>query len=95
VFQPPLAIGTVGWERWMFVTAAFRSDGIEYRRDSRFVIMRSGPEHTPDVYYMVWEGHGFRQLRHIRGSPARLPNWLFWFGHRVAIADTVRSCRRA
>jgi hypothetical protein len=72
VYPPPLGGKGEGWERWINCTASFDGTGLEYRPDSRLMIVRCGwnydeqGKNHPDVYYLLWEGDRFRELLHIQ-----------------------------
>ncbi len=74
ISAPPLAKKASGWEHWIFCAALYDKCGIEYRVDSRLMIIRCGSsaneeaENTPDVYYFLWEHDRFRQLLHKPGK---------------------------
>ena len=54
--------------------ATFDDTGYEYRRDSSLMIVRCGcnydasGKNRPDIYYLLWEGNGFKELLHIRAK---------------------------
>jgi hypothetical protein len=75
VFPPPLGAHGEGWSRWMMAPAFFDGSGVEYRRDSRLVVVKGGINYSkllnanvPDTYYFVWEGDRFRQILHISAT---------------------------
>jgi hypothetical protein len=78
VFQAPLATKNGnGWERWIISTGMFDGAAIEFRVESRLVIVFCGRNYSerlqknvPDAYYFVWEGNRFRQLPHVSGKQA-------------------------
>jgi hypothetical protein len=75
VYQPPLAFGRKGWERWMSCAALLQDTGYEYHVDSRLMIVRCGygfdeqGKNWPDVHYLLWEGTRFKELLHIPAGP--------------------------
>ena len=80
VYQPPLAAGKKGWERWALTCGMFDGAGWWGRIDSRLLIVRCGKTWVerinsivPDTYYFVWEGNRFRQLLKIPADQADLP----------------------
>lgn len=71
IFQPPLAADVTGEEHWIFCTDWNDEHTVEYRRDSRLMIIRCGGTETdahgtsvPEVYYFVWEHNDFRLILH-------------------------------
>ncbi len=72
VYPPPLGGRGLGWERWIYCSSMAEGNGLEYRPDSRLMVLRCGWNHDkegqnhPDVYHFVWEGNHLRQLLHIR-----------------------------
>ena len=75
VFPPPLAGHGDGWNRWIMAPAFSEGSGIDFRLDSRLVVVKGGLNHSevlkknvPDVYYFVWERNRFRQLMFISGK---------------------------
>jgi hypothetical protein len=75
VYPPPLGEQTgwnPGWGRWAICSALFDDNPIEYRVNSRLMIIRCGWNYDaagvnhPDVYYLLWEGNRFRELLHIK-----------------------------
>jgi hypothetical protein len=77
VHPPPLGAHGSGWERWIISPAFFEGSGVDFRPNSRLVIVRCGiknserPEaNVPYVYYFVWEGDRFHQLLFISGKEA-------------------------
>jgi len=78
VFPPPLGANGNGWEHWIMSPAFFDSFGIDFRSESRLVIIRTGinyserlQKNVPDVYYFVWEANRFRQLLFVSGKQSR------------------------
>jgi hypothetical protein len=74
VYPPPLGAHGSGWSRWIMSPASFEGSGVDFRPDSRLVIVRGGINYSdrlkanvPDVYYLLWEGERFRQLLFISG----------------------------
>jgi hypothetical protein len=49
----------------------------QFRADSRLMVITCGWNYGaalinhPDVYYLLWEGDHFRELRHIKPPPAQ------------------------
>jgi hypothetical protein len=75
VYPPPLGAHSNGWGRWIMSPAEFEASGVEFRLDSKLVIVRGGINYSerlkanvPDVYYFVWEAERFRQLLFISGK---------------------------
>lgn len=71
VFPPPLAGKAAGEEHWIFCAERDNEHTVDYRRDSRLMIVRCGGmqtnaqgSKTPDAYYFVWEHDHFRQILH-------------------------------
>jgi hypothetical protein len=69
VFPPPLDAHEDGWDRWIKSPALFEGSAIDFRRDSKLVVLKGGINYSevlkanvPDVYYFVWEHSRFRQL---------------------------------
>jgi hypothetical protein len=74
VFSPPLATSTA---RFSVCQNAYENSGVEYRVDSRLVIVRCGlnyserlQKNVPDTYYFLWQQNSFRQLLQISGKRA-------------------------
>jgi hypothetical protein len=71
VYQPPLAEQGGGWQHWISCAASFDGTGYEYHLTSKLMIVRCGSnfdqsgKNWPDVYYLLWEGTGFKTLLHI------------------------------
>lgn len=75
VFPPPLGAHGNGWDRWIMSPAFIDGAGVDFRPESRLVIVRSGinyserlQKNVPDVSYFVWEGSRFRQLLFVSGK---------------------------
>jgi hypothetical protein len=75
VYPPPLGAHGNGWDRWIMSPAFFEGSGVDFRPDSRMVIVRGGinySEHlksnVPDAYYFLLEGDRFRQILFISGK---------------------------
>ncbi|HYL74543.1 MAG TPA: hypothetical protein VEU96_10080 [Bryobacteraceae bacterium] len=78
VYPPPLEANGNGWEHWIISPAFFDGSGVDFRPDSRLVIVRAGinyserlQKNVPDVYYFVWEGTRFRQIFFVSGKQSR------------------------
>ena len=77
VYPPPLAGKGEGWQRWMNCAAWLDDKPLEYRRDSRLMIVRCGWDvdengrNWPDVYYLLWQGTRFEQLLHVKSPKAQ------------------------
>lgn len=71
VYPPPLGGNGEGWDRWISCAASFEGSGDEFHLNGRLMIVRCDAnfdaqgKNRPDVYYMLWEGSGFRQLLHL------------------------------
>ena len=75
VFPPPLGAHGDGWDRWIMGTAFFEGAGVDFRLDSRLVVVKGGINYSealkanvPDVYYFIWEEGRFRQLLYVSGK---------------------------
>jgi hypothetical protein len=75
VYPPPLAARGNGWDRWIMSPGFAEDSGVDFRLDSRLVIVRGGINYSerlkanvPDVYYFLWEGDRFRQILFISGK---------------------------
>jgi hypothetical protein len=80
VYPPPLGEQkgwNPGWGRWAICSALFDDDPIQYRLNSRLIIIRCGSNfddggvNHPDVYYLLWEENHFRELLHIQPPRTR------------------------
>ena len=69
VFQPPLGKGG----DWSVSAGMFQDPAIEFRPNSRLVIIRTGTTAPPDTYYLVWEGNHFQRILFIAGRPSSQP----------------------
>jgi hypothetical protein len=55
-------------EDWMICGRAYEKSGLEFRIESRLMILRCGPDLAasgsmePDTHYLLWESNRFRQL---------------------------------
>ena len=56
-------------------TAFFEGAGVDFRLDSRLVVVKGGINYSealkanvPDVYYFIWEEGRFRQLLYVSGK---------------------------
>ena len=56
--------------------AFFESSAVDFRRESRLVVVKCGINYSeilktnvPDVYYFLWEHDRFRPLLNILGKP--------------------------
>jgi hypothetical protein len=59
-----------GSEYWIFTGGPFPEKYIEYRRDSRLIIIRriesvKDTPYAPDDYYFVWDGKRFKQIKYV------------------------------
>lgn len=75
VFPPPLGAHGDGWMRWIISPAFFEGSAVDFRINSRLVVVKCGINYSealkanvPDVYYFVWEDSRFRQLLFISGK---------------------------
>lgn len=74
VFSLPLAAGKRGWEHWTFCVSMFQNGGVDYRVDSRLLIIGCGGklddngDNTPDYFYFLWETNRFRLLLEVPGT---------------------------
>jgi hypothetical protein len=71
IFPPPLAGTGTGEERWIFCTDSDKEHGVEYRVDSRLLLIRCGHEygdHQDDLHYFTWQGDKFQELLHAPGE---------------------------
>ena len=57
--------------------SAYENSGVDYRLDSRLVIVKCGlnyserlQQNVPDTYYLVLEDGGFRPVLHVSGKQA-------------------------
>lgn len=66
VFPPPLGGKGTGWKRWIFCGGIIEGRYVDYRRDSRLMILRC-QEHFEgtSVHYLAWENAGFREILHV------------------------------
>jgi hypothetical protein len=71
VFPPPLGSpDRSGWERWMFAGGPVQGEYVEYRRDSRLMIVRTigvgrpprGFTYLQDTHYLVWKTDHFEEI---------------------------------
>lgn len=74
-FPPPLGDHGDGWDRWIMTPAFAEDSGVDFRLDSRLVVVKGGinysdavQKNVPDEYYFVWENNRFRQLLFISGK---------------------------
>jgi len=74
VYAPPLAKKVEGWGHWISCVSMFEGTGFEYHVNSRLMITRCGSnfdkdgKNHPDVYYLLWDGAGFKELLHVRAK---------------------------
>jgi len=75
VYPPPLGAHGTGWDRWIMSPAFFDGSGVDFRPDSKLVIVRGGINYSerlkanvPDVFYLVWEEDHFRQILFVPGK---------------------------
>lgn len=71
IFLPPLAGKGRGEERWIFCTDSDKAHGVEYRLDSRLLIIRCGHDygdHQDDLHYFVWQDDKFQEVLHAPGE---------------------------
>lgn len=73
VLPLPLGGKGTGEEYWIFCTDWVGEHTLEYRRDSRLMVVRCGGMQTdaegnsvPDLYYFVWEQNLFNEISHFR-----------------------------
>jgi len=78
VFPPPLGGKESGWDRWIISPGMLEGSGIDFRTESRLVIIRGGlnyveslHKNVPDVYYFVWDDQRFREILRIPGGQSR------------------------
>lgn len=79
IIPPPLAMGTHGWDRWIYCGQAFDHEGVWTRAGSRLMIVRCGKTYirgwnrvAPDTYYFVWDGSECKQIFRARGDETSL-----------------------
>jgi hypothetical protein len=72
VLSPPLATGAA---RFSVCQSAYENSSVDYRLDSRLIIVRCGLNYSerldrniPDAYYFVLEDNRFRQILHLSGK---------------------------
>ena len=72
VYPPPLGARGDGWSRWMMSSGFFEGSGVDFKVDSRLVVVKASSSifkaSVPDVYYFVSEGDRFRQLLFVSGK---------------------------
>ena len=75
VLSPPLASTTTNSGRVSFCQSAYEHSGVEYRVDSRLMIVKCGLNYSirlerniPDTYYFVLDNNRFRQILRISGE---------------------------
>ena len=75
VFPPPLGAHGDGWDRWIISPAFFEGSAVDFRLNSRLVVVKGGINYSeelkanvPDVYYLLWENNRFRQLLFVSGD---------------------------
>jgi hypothetical protein len=74
VFPPPLVSPEkTAWARWMFAGGPVQGPYVEYRPDSRLMIVRTiaggkpprGFTYLQQTYYLVWETDHFREIMRV------------------------------
>jgi len=76
VSQPPQARPNAsGWDRWIISAGMMEGAGIDFRIDSRLVVVRSGISYServnkniPNVAYFLWEDNRFRRILFVLGE---------------------------
>ena len=75
VYPPPLGAHGTGWNRWIMSPGLFEGSDVEFRLNSRLLIVKGGINYSeqlkanvPDVYYFLWEESRFRQVLFISGK---------------------------
>jgi len=71
IFRPPLAGKGRGEERWIFCTDSDKEHGVQYRVDSRLLLIRCGHnygDHQDDLHYFVWQDDKFQEILHAPGE---------------------------
>ena len=75
VFPPPLGGKDGGWDRWIISSGFLEGSGVDYRLNSRLVVVKCGfnycdgdKANSPDRYYFVWESGRFRRLLFVSGK---------------------------
>jgi hypothetical protein len=83
VFPPPLGSSEkTAWAGWMFAGGPVPGPYVEYRQDSRLMIVRTiGGGRPPrdftylqETYYLVWETDHFREITRVSTPIYRRPN---------------------
>jgi hypothetical protein len=76
VYRPPQAIGDgTGWVPWIISGAMMDGAAVDFRANSRLVIVRSGMNYSdrlkkfiPDTRYFLWESNRFRRILFVPGK---------------------------
>ena len=75
VFHPPLGGGRPGHDDWIIGLFMVEGAAIDFKLDSRLVIVKRGMFFSekqqrilPEEHYLLWEGRGFRELLFVPGG---------------------------
>ena len=72
VFSPPFAKDNSTAMHFSVCQSAYENSGIDFRVNSRLLVLRCGLKYSerlqtnvPDGYYFVWEGERFKEILHV------------------------------
>lgn len=78
VFAPPLAAESAGPMQFSVRQSAYENSGVDFRVNSRLLILRCGLNYSeclqtnvPDAHYFVWDGQRFNEILRIRADSKR------------------------
>ena len=78
VFAPPLATENGGAMYFSVCQSAYENSGVDFRVNSRLLILRCGLNYSerlktnvPDAYYFVWDGQQFKEILRVPAARKR------------------------